>query len=506
MDEPTTTAQPAPAGLGAHRGGALHWLRIVVLGLAAPGAATLIALVLPHAGIASAACLYLLAIAGAAVAAGPVAGMIAAIGGFLGLNYFFTPPEHTLKVRSADDAIALGVYLVVAALVGALVTRVTAERARAARREQEARSMHRVASAFLSPGPLERIVGDLAATLADVLSLERTEIRAVVSDRPITVRHPPPRPGEDGPHDDASRRFDLPLTTASGSYGTLIAYATPSRWPPTEEELGLARAVAGQIAAALELAELDERVSRARTEADASAARAALFSSVTHDLRTPLASIKASVTSLMDHEGRYDEVQRDELLGTILQEADRLNRLVGNILDLARMRAGALTPDRVQVDVEDVIGSVLARMRPSLKDRNVRTLLRPDLPAVALDPTQIDQVLTNVIENAVRFSPAGGTIVISASRWESFVEIRIADDGPGIPAEEREQVFQEFYRRDRGDGRGGTGLGLAIAKAIVQAHGGRIWAEGSPAGGALIALRLPVAAETADAETSTARR
>jgi two-component system sensor histidine kinase KdpD len=394
----------------------------------------------------------------------------------------------------------------VAVLVGALVARVTAERARAARREREARSMHRVASAFLSPGPLERIVGDLAATLGEVLSLERTEIRAVVSDRPITVRHPPPRPGLDGTKDDASRRFDLPLTTASGSYGTLVAYATPGRWPPTAEELGLARAVAGQIAAALELAELDERVSRAKTEVDASAARAALFSSVTHDLRTPLASIKASVTSLLDREGRYDERQREELLRTILQESDRLNRLVGNILDLARLRAGALTPDRVQVDVEDVIGSVLARMRPSLKERNVRTLLRPDLPPVALDPTQIDQVLTNVIENAARFSPQGGTIVISASRWESFVEIRVADDGPGIPAEEREQVFQEFYRKDRGDGRGGTGLGLAIARAIVEAHGGRIWAEGSPTGGAVIAFRLPVATSSAErAESGSVR-
>jgi two-component system sensor histidine kinase KdpD len=505
MDESSTAEQGTPAGRRARRTGVLRWARAAGIGLAAPAAATLIALALPHAGIASAACLYLLATAGAAVASGPVAGTIAAAGGFLGLNYFFTPPEHTFKVRSADDAIALVVYLVVAALVGALVARVTAERERAARREREARSMHRVASAFLSPGPLERIVGDLAATLAEVLSLERTEIRAVVSDRPITVRHPAPRPGV---HDegDASRRFELPLTTASGSYGTLVAYATPGRWPPTAEELGLARAVAGQIAAALELAELDERVSRAKTEVDASAARAALFSSVTHDLRTPLASIKASVTSLLDHEGRYDERQREELLGTILQESDRLNRLVGNILDLARLRAGALTPDRVQVDVEDVIGSVLARMRPSLRERNVRTLLRPDLPAVALDPTQIDQVLTNVIENAARFSPPGGTIVISASRWESFVEIRVSDDGPGIPADERERVFQEFYRKDRGEGRGGTGLGLAIARAIVEAHGGRIWAEGSPTGGAVIAFRLPAAAATVErAGTGTVR-
>jgi signal transduction histidine kinase len=134
-------------------------------------------------------------------------------------------------------------------------------------------------------------------------------------------------------------------------------------------------------------------------------------------------------------------------------------------------------------------------MRTALDGRTVRTLFRPDLPAVAVDPTQIDQVVTNVLENAIRFSPPGGAIVISASRWESTVEIRIADEGPGIPIEDRDQVFQEFYRLDRGAGRGGTGLGLAISMAIVEAHGGRIWAEGAPGGGTTIVMRLPAVAE-----------
>jgi two-component system sensor histidine kinase KdpD len=467
------------------------WLTVVALGVAGPVLATLIALALPHAGIASAACLYLLATAAAAALGRSVAGMVAAACGFLGLNYFFTAPTYTFKVASVDDGIALVVFLVVAALVGALVARTAAERARAERREREARSLYLVASAFLSAAPLERVVADLTATLADVLSLEQVEIRAVVSARPITVRHP-----RDGPAAaPGERTFELPLATASASFGTLVAHAGPERWPPSDSELALARAVAGQIAAALELAELDEEVGRTRMKADASATRAALFSSVTHDLRTPLASIKASVTSLLDRDARYDDEQRAELLQMILDETDRLNRLVGNILDLARMRAGALVPAPIPVDVEDVIGSVLARMRTALDGRTVRTLFRPDLPAVAVDPTQIDQVVTNVLENAIRFSPPGGAIVISASRWESTVEIRIADEGPGIPIEERDQVFQEFYRLDRGAGRGGTGLGLAISMAIVEAHGGRIWAEGAPGGGTTIVMRLPAVAE-----------
>ena len=499
MNDRTSESHGAPvrvANGARRRGGPRGWLTLAGLGIGLPALATLLALALPHAGIASAACLYLLATAAAAALGRSTAGLIAAACGFLGLNYFFTAPTYTFKVASVDDAIALVVFLVVAALVGALVARSAAERARAERREREARSLHLVASAFLSAAPLERVVADLTATLADVLSLEQVEIRAVVSARPITVRHP----RDEGPVSaPGERSFELPLATASGSFGTLVAHAGPERWPPSDSELALARAVAGQIAAALELAELDEEVGRTRVKADAHATRAALFSSVTHDLRTPLASIKASVTSLLDRDARYDDEQRAELLQMILDETDRLNRLVGNILDLARMRAGALVPAPVPVDVEDVVGSVLARMRAALGGRPVRTLFRADLPAVAVDPTQIDQVVTNVLENALRFSPPGGSIVISASRWESSVELRIADEGPGIPPEEREQVFQEFYRLDRGAGRGGTGLGLAISRAIVEAHGGRIWAEGAPGGGTAIVMRLPAVVERSEA-------
>jgi two-component system sensor histidine kinase KdpD len=386
------------------------------------------------------------------------------------------------------------VFLVVAAFVAALLARFAAERQRAERREREARSLHRVASAFLSRAPLERVVSDLAATLADVLSLARCEIHAVVGDTPIDVSAGTSATEQLTASGGLGARFELPLETARAGYGTLVAYANRDAGPPTPEEEALARAVAGQIAVALERTRLDEEISRARLDAESSAARAALFSSVTHDLRTPLASIKASVTSLLDRESRHDGAQRDELLRTILEETDRLNRLVGNIVDLARMRAGVLVPSRVPVGIEDVVGAVLSRMRGVLAGRNVRTHYRPDLPAVPLDPTQMDQVLTNVLENAARFSPHGSEIQVSASTWQSWLEVRVADHGPGIPAERRDAVFGAFFREDRGSGRGGTGLGLSIARAIVEAHGGRIWIEGVPGGGTAVAFRLPLRA------------
>jgi two-component system, OmpR family, sensor histidine kinase KdpD len=473
-------------------------VRAVAGGIALPGAATVIAVAIPHAGVATAASLYFLAVASAAAFGGLPGGLVASAAGFLGLNYFFTPPRHTFDIGSVDDTVALAVFLAVAAFVSALLARFVAERRLAERREREARSLHRVTSAFLLRAPLERVVSDLAGTLADVLSLARCEIHALVGDTPLDVSAGPgpAEAGSDGV--GQGERFELPLETVRERYGTLVAFARAGAGPLTQEEEALARAVAGQIAVALERTRLDEEIASARLDAESSAARAALFSSVTHDLRTPLASIKASVTSLLDEHGNLDGGQRGDLLRTILEETDRLNRLVGNLVDLARLRAGALVPSRVTVDIEDVIGSVLSRMRGALGGRHVRTRYRPDLPAVPLDPTQMDQVLTNLLENAIRFSPPGGEIQVFVTTWQTWLEVRIADRGPGIPAERRDQVFEAFFREDRSTGRGGTGLGLSIARAIVEAHGGRIWVEGAPGGGAVIAFRLPLSARADD--------
>jgi len=234
-------------------------------------------------------------------------------------------------------------------------------------------------------------------------------------------------------------------------------------------------------------------VEGARLEAETNQLRAAMFSSVTHDLRTPLVSIKAGVTTLLDEGVTLHADQRRELLRTILEETDRLNRLVGNILDLARVRAGALVPAKQPTAIDEVIESVLHRMKPALSRVRVRTAVRPDLPEVPVDPVQIDQVLSNLLENAARFTPPGGEILLSAAPWQRSVRVRVADQGPGIPADERDRVFEPFFRRDAGEARTGSGLGLAIARAVVLAHGGRIWIEGSPSGGTAVVFELPVA-------------
>jgi two-component system, OmpR family, sensor histidine kinase KdpD len=212
---------------------------------------------------------------------------------------------------------------------------------------------------------------------------------------------------------------------------------------------------------------------------------------VTHDLRTPLASITASVTTLQDTAAELSPDDRLELLETIRQEAERLNRLVGNLMDLSRLRAGALVPSKRPTAIDEVIEGVLVRMEPTLRRHRLNVLLREDLPDVPMDVVQVDQVLTNILENATKFSPPGSEITVQAARWEGSVQVRISNQGTAIPPSMRDRVFEPFVRAD--ESRGGTGLGLAIAQAIVVAHGGTIWIEDAPGGGTGVVFRLPVA-------------
>lgn len=239
---------------------------------------------------------------------------------------------------------------------------------------------------------------------------------------------------------------------------------------------------------------LDREARDARERIEVEQIRAALFSSVSHDLRTPLATIKAGVTSLMEPGSHFDAAGRNALLSSMLEETDRLNRLVGNILSLAKARAGGLALHRELVPIEDIVESVLRRLEPRVGPAQIVTRIRDDVPAIWVDALQLDQAITNVVENALRFAPPGTSVTVTVVPWHGGIEIRIADRGPGIPAEDREHVFEAFVRRgDRSPG--GSGLGLAIARAVVVAHGGRITVQETPGGGCTVVLELPPGSE-----------
>jgi two-component system, OmpR family, sensor histidine kinase KdpD len=274
--------------------------------------------------------------------------------------------------------------------------------------------------------------------------------------------------------------------------GTLIAERPAGRRAFSRDERLLLEAATRQAAIALDRARLDARARLAQLDAETNQLRAAMFSSVTHDLRTPLASIKAGVTSLLDRGAHHDATQQRELLLTVLEETDRLNRLVGNILDLAKIRAGALIPRRVQAAIDEIAEAVVARIRPRANDVEIELMFSPTLPEAAVDPVQVDQVLTNLVENAVRHSPANGTVRVHLTQAGRGVRARVTDEGPGIAPEEREKVFEPFYRGAEAPESAGSGLGLAIVRAIVTAHGGRIWVEETTGGGTAFVVDLPL--------------
>ena len=450
-----------------------------------PAVATLVAVPLSRQGNKSAIAVYLLAVVVAAAVGGLWGGLGAAVVSSLGLNFFFSAPRFSFRLAHVEDVVATIVFLLVAVVVGLLVSRSVDERERSAQRERDARLLGYLVTKLLSGEPVQTLLDDFAQALLDPFGLARCEVRALVDGRELraVAERADALPGSSE---------QVPIEIGGAQLGTLTAVRRQDGRGSRGADRSVLEAAAKQMAVALERARLAARAREAQIEAETNQLRAALFSSVTHDLRTPLASIKAGVTSLLDPEVTHDPDQARELLTTILEEADRLNRLVGNIMDLARIRAGALTPAREPAAIDEILLGVLARMRQQLGDVTIRTNLRIDLPDVDADPVQIDQVLTNVLENAARHSPAGGEIQVSMTTFRSSVQVRVADQGPGVPPEERERIFEAFYRGDAGPERPGTGLGLAIARAIVAAHGGRIWVEGAPGGGAAIVFELPI--------------
>jgi two-component system sensor histidine kinase KdpD len=432
--------------------------------------------------------LYLLAVVTASVAGGVPAGIGAALLSAAGFSVIFTEPRFRFRIDRPEDVVATLVFLAVAVIVGSLVGRTLDERERASRGERDARLLGYLSTKLLSGESIEQVLNDFADALLEPFGLDRCELQASIDGVDVTA-------SAGRPDVDLGPREQIPLTLGGVSLGTLTAVRPAGGRPIDPQERALLEASARQAAVALERARMDSSVRRAQLDAEANQLRAALFSSVTHDLRTPLASIKASVTSLLDRAVTHDPLQERELLTTVLEETDRLNRLVGNIMDLAKIRAGALVPQRELVALDEIVNAVLARMRLDLGGIATRTVIRPDVPEISADPVQLDQVFTNLIENAARHSRDGGEIQVTAAVFGAGVQIRVVDHGAGIPAKERSKVFEPFYRGEGPPDRPGSGLGLPIARAIVIAHGGRIWIEGAPGGGTAVVFELPISLE-----------
>jgi two-component system sensor histidine kinase KdpD len=257
------------------------------------------------------------------------------------------------------------------------------------------------------------------------------------------------------------------------------------------EQRALLDVFANQIASALERGRLAEQAQQAQIQVESERLRSALLSSVSHDLRTPLSVITGAASALAASDSALAASARRDLAQTILEESQRLNRLVRNLLDMTRLSSGAVRVTKEWQPIEGVIGAALGRLEDALRGRNVDARLPPDLPLVPIDGVLVEQLFINLLENASKYSPEGSPIVISARQDGRDIVVEIADRGPGVPPEVAQKIFEKFYRVPRERDGGGAGLGLAICRAIVEAHGGRIWVDRRDGGGAAFRFTLP---------------
>jgi two-component system sensor histidine kinase KdpD len=282
----------------------------------------------------------------------------------------------------------------------------------------------------------------------------------------------------------------IPLRGTRSVLGVLGVRPGEALLPLAPDQLDLLETLAQQAASGLERVRLGEEAEAARLTMESERLRSTLLSSVSHDLRTPLATITGAASTLLEPGALDAEGQRD-LTRAIYEEAERLNRLVTNLLDMTRLESGSLRLNRDWHSMEELVGTALARLKGGLKGRTVTVLVPPDLPLVFVDGLLVEQLLVNLLDNAVKYSPPGSPLEITARRDDGVVGVEVADEGPGLPAGGEERVFEKFYRG--GSTQQGFGLGLPIAKAVVTAHGGTIAAANRNPRGAIVRFELPAA-------------
>jgi two-component system sensor histidine kinase KdpD len=289
----------------------------------------------------------------------------------------------------------------------------------------------------------------------------------------------------------------IPIKTASKVVGVLEVIGRPGAGPFRAAYEQTLMTFVDQAALALERAHLREEAAGAAVLAQSDELKSALLAAVSHELRTPLASIKAASTSLLDDSIAWTPEVRQDLLMAIDEEADRLTLMVSNLLDLSRIEGGALRPQRDWYDIDELLADVHSRVRPRLADHSLTFAIQDDLPSLPFDYIQIAQVLVNLIENAVKYTPAGTPIMVAAHLVSGAIELTVHDDGPGIPRESQARLFDKFYRARSVTSAPGSGIGLSISKGLVEAHGGHISVESELGNGTTFRFTLPLPEKTA---------
>ncbi|MFG2610629.1 DUF4118 domain-containing protein [Streptomyces anulatus] len=465
-------------GLPIARGARLGRARVVwgwLVGVTGPALlALLLSTVVPDLGLANDMLLFLTATVAAALLGGMLPALASAAFGSLLLNYYFTPPLGRFTIADPKNIVAIVIFVGVAVSVASVVDLAARRTHQAARLRAESEILSFLAGSILrGENSLDALLERLRETFAmdSVALLERqAEVEPWACTAAVGAR-PVERP------EDAD--VDIPV-------GENLALVLSGRALPAEDRRVLG-AFAAQAAVALDRQRLVDQAEEARKLAEGDRFRTALLAAVSHDLRTPLAGIKASVTSLRSHDVAWSETDREALLEGIEDGADRLSALIGNLLDMSRLNTGTVVPLIRETDLDEVVPMALG----GVPDGSVELDIPETLPMVAVDRGLLERIVANIVENAVKYSPEGRPVLVSASTLRDRVELRVVDRGPGVPDTAKEHIFEPFQRLGDAPRGAGVGLGLAVARGFTEAIRATLTAEDTPGGGLTMVLTLP---------------
>ncbi|PAY03674.1 two-component sensor histidine kinase [Bradyrhizobium sp. UFLA03-84] len=492
-------------------------LLLTAIGL---GAAKLIQ---PFFGIENVDLVFITAVVGAAARYGLWPSLLASVAASLCYNFFFLPPVYTFTITDPTNVAAFFFFMLIALIVSNVAARVRTQADTAIGRVRTTESLYAFSRKLAGTATLDDVLWATAYQIA--LMLKVRVVLLLPEGGMLTVKsgYPPEDQldqadlaaanwawGNDRPAGRGSdtlpggKRLFLPMRTGRGPIG--VIGIDDDRTGPllTPDQRRLLDALVDQGALAIERVLLVEDMDRVKRTVESDRLRGALLTSISHDLKTPLASVLGSASALRDLEANLSDAQKHDLLATVIDESERLNRFIANLLDMTKLESGAIVPNTARHDIGEIVGSALRRAAKILVHHRVSLELAADLPMLELDAVLFEQVLFNLLDNAAKYAPSDTTISIRGSRERGAVALQILDEGNGIPAAELESVFDKFYRAEKGDHvRPGTGLGLAISRGFVEAmHGTIAAANRSDRSGAVITIRLPIPADTNALDTA----
>ncbi|MCK1387999.1 sensor histidine kinase KdpD [Bradyrhizobium sp. 21] len=495
----------------------LKALGIVLVGL---GAAELLQ---PRFGIENVDLVLLTAVVAVAVRYGLWPSLLATVAASLSYNFFFLPPIYTFTITDPTNVAAFVLFMVVAMIVSNVAARVRTQADSAIGRIRMTEQLYAFSRKLAGTGTLDDVLW--AAAYQTALMLKVRVVLLLPEEGLLTVKsgYPPEddldqadlaaanwawsndRPAGRGSDTlPGAKRLFLPMRTGRGPIGVIGIDNDRTGPLLTPDQRRLLDALVDQGALAIERVLLVEDVDRVKRTVESERLRSALLTSISHDLKTPLASVLGAASTMRDFASALSDTEKRDLLATVIDESERLNRFIANLLDMTKLESGAIVPNTALHDLGEIVGSALRRAGKILAAHTVELVLAADLPMLQLDAVLFEQVLFNLLDNAAKYSPSQTTIAIRSQRERNQVVLQIVDEGGGIPPDELESVFDKFYRAQKGDHvRPGTGLGLAISRGFVEAMGGTISAGNrNDRNGAVLTIRLPIPAQTQALDTA----